>query len=733
MPTADLPSVVETIRVYCDSSITQIQFALGDLEKALARRGFQIDSQSLDTLAVNQSQICMVIAVVTDSLLQTLEAVGVSDLRLDKAEGFSIRVTGEGEAKTYWAIGSDSVGAMYAGLDLAETIRLQGIAYIRRTDQSPHIAKRGLKFNIPLDARTPSYGDAGHSAQLNMGTMWDMDYWREFIDDLARYRYNVISLWNPHPFPSIIKMEDYPDVALDDVKRTTVPIATLNKEYETNGRRCVTPEILANLETIKTITIDEKIAFWQGVMQYAHERGIAFYWFTWNTFVWGAEGKYGITCDLNNEKTKAYYRQCVVKTFETYPLLAGMGLTAGENMRHVDTAGKEDWLYEVYAEGMNDALEVLPKDRKVRLIHRGHQVNVPAIVERFKGFNGEFNFSFKYAGAHIYGNTDPTSVDKDFDDLPTDKRAWVELRNDSIFNFRWGNPNFVRTFIQNLPGPDQVIGFMMGPDGYVCGREFNSTEPDSPRQLEIKKHWYRFMLWGRYGYDPNVSDQLFVREITERFPQVHGPTLFEAWAAASKIFPRITEFYWYPRDLEWAVEGCLSREGWGNKGDFHTVKDFAYGPDPQGGNGDMIKIDRYVKNVEVGKLNNGTTPVDLAHEIRSHAEAALAYVNALGEVSDKILRRTIGDIRCMALLGHYYADKVLGATELRFFDANQKGEHRRAAIAHMESAAEHWKQLAQLARSQYEPQYLARNNYLDWQGLMPRVMEDIEIAAGTQV
>jgi hypothetical protein len=199
---------------------------------------------------------------------------------------------------------------------------------------------------------------------------------------------------------------------------------------------------------------------------------------------------------------------------------------------------------------------------------------------------------------------------------------------------------------------------------------------------------------------------------------------------ASKIFPRITEFYWYPRDLEWAVEGCLSREGWGNKGDFHTVKDFAYGPDPQGGNGDMIKIDSYVKNIEAGKPNHGTTPVALAHEIRSHAEAALFYIHTLGEISDKTLRQTLGDIRCMALLGHYYADKLQGATELRFFDANQKPQHRQAAIAHMESAATHWKEMAQLASSQYEPQYLARNNYLDWQALIPRVAEDIEIAAG---
>ncbi|MDX2513136.1 MAG: hypothetical protein QNK25_13895, partial [Desulfobacterales bacterium] len=572
--------------------------------------------------------------------------------------------------------------------------------------------------------------DFGDAAQSNIGTMWEMDYWKQFLDHLARYRYNTVSLWNCHPFPSILKMKDYPDIALDDVMKTTVTLQKIHVGYETNSRKGLTPEILNNLETVKTISIEEKIAFWQDVMQHAHDRGIEFYWFTWNTFVWGTDGKYGITADLKNQKTKVYYRQCISETFETYPLLAGIGITAGENMRGTNTAGKEAWLYDVYAKGMNDALKSLPADREIRLIHRGHQVNVPSIVKQFSGFKGMLDFSFKYAGAHIYGNTDPTYVDEDFEKLPANKRAWAELRNDDVFNFRWGDPGFVRAVIANLPERDKLRGFLMGPDGYVWGREFNSTEPEVPRQLEIDKHWYRFMLWGRLGYNVNLTDTHFKAMVQNRFPRIQSDALFEAWAAASKIYPRITEFYWFRRDLEWAVEGCLSRMGWGNQGDFHTVKDFAYGPDPEGGNGDMVKIDTYVRNVESDKPNNGTTPVGLATEIKAYSQEAMAAIKTIGSVHDKTLRRTIGDIKVMALLGYYYSDKLNGATELRFFDANQKQTHRDAAVKYMRSAAVHWQQLAEIASSQYHPQYLARNSYLDWKGLIPRVLEDIAIAEG---
>jgi len=50
------------------------------------------------------------------------------------------------------------------------------------------------------------------------------------------------------------------------------------------------------LETLKTMTIDQKIAFWRAVMQYAKDRGIAVSFFTWNIFTHGTEGTpYGIT------------------------------------------------------------------------------------------------------------------------------------------------------------------------------------------------------------------------------------------------------------------------------------------------------------------------------------------------------------------------------------------------------------------------------------------------------
>ena len=75
---------------------------------------------------------------------------------------------------------------------------------------------------MPLDVRTPSFSDDGDSAPPNVEEMWSFDFWRELIDEMAREKYNTLSLWNLHPFPSMVRVPGYEDIALTDVMRGTV-------------------------------------------------------------------------------------------------------------------------------------------------------------------------------------------------------------------------------------------------------------------------------------------------------------------------------------------------------------------------------------------------------------------------------------------------------------------------------------------------------------------------------
>ena len=176
----------------------------------------------------------------------------------------------------------------------------------------------------------------GESGQANIATVWDFDFWREFLDRLARNRYNFVSLWNLHPFPSMVKVPGYEDIALDDVQRSTIQFA---ENYSNRVEDILTPEMLAHTETVRKLTIDEKIAFWRRVMEYARDRNIGFHIITWNIYTYGTLGKHGITDAINNPVTADYYRKSVAQLFRTYdPELDNDRLAAliGQRYRRVE-------------------------------------------------------------------------------------------------------------------------------------------------------------------------------------------------------------------------------------------------------------------------------------------------------------------------------------------------------------------------------------------------------------
>jgi len=618
-------------------------------------------------------------------------------------------------------VGGDATGAMYGGLDVAEAIRLGTLAELKGEVHAPYIAQRGIKFNIPLDARTPSYSDAGDAAQQNIPEMWSMDFWREFLDEMARDRFNVLTLWNLHPFPSLVQVPEYPEVALADVMRTSVKFDT---SYSTAGRDMVRPSHLAHLETLKKMTIEEKVEFWRRVMQYAHDRGIEVYLFTWNVFVWGAEGKHGITADPSNPTTIDYFRRSVRTTLLTYPLLAGFGITAGENMRDLKGGpAKEKWLWQTYGEGIRDVKKQQPQ-RSIRLIHRLHQTGLEPILDNWKDYPDTFDFSYKYSVAHMYSLPVPVFAQETLAALPAHLRTWLTVRNDDIYSFRWGDPGYARAYVRGMPGPEKLAGYYMGPDGYIWGREFLSTEPDVPRQLVIKKQWYSFLLWGRLSYDPQLPDALFQRTLAARFPEAPAEKLFAASAAASKIIPQITRFFWGDIDLKWFPEACLSHPA---PQGFRTVRDFMTGATMPGSG--IMNIGSFRDRLLEGKPMDGITPPQVARALQDYAQTTLRLVAELPAAgADKELRLTAGDWKAMAHLGDYYAEKILGATELALFDKTGKPEQQAAAVQHLEAALAHWKKYAAVATRQYRPQLLTRIGYVDLNQLTDKVQEDVTLA-----
>ena len=691
------------VAITFDNKDALVAFAAGDIKKALLDCGHRVDAGPADV-----------------KIAFEIFSTGMGP------QSFRIRKEGD---KVIRIVGGDSCGAMYGGLELAEMITLGGsLDAIQEKARKPYIFRRGLKFNIPLDARSPSYDDTGTAAQKNITVMWDFAFWTEFLNTMARHRFNVLTLWTKHPYPGWVKLDKYPGIGYDDVCVLADEVTPrTNRQWD--ALDVYDP---SNFKVVKKISLDDKIAFWRNVFQLAEDRGIEVYLFHWNIFTFGARGRHGIDDRPDNDKTIDYIRYCVVRFLETYPQVDGIGVTAGEHVdrqRAKKVGGIEQWLWRTYGEGVIDAKRADP-DRHLRFIFRQHQSNLGKIVTAFKDFDGPFNTGHKYARARLYSTTTSPYLDIEYRSQLEEYKVpcWLNLRNDDIFIYRWGDADYVREFLQNVPRDlmRYEAGFYMGPDGFVWGREFVAKDRDLAGQIEIDKHWYRFMLWGRLGYDPTLTRDFFEKRLQQRFPQAKPALLYDTWAAASQIIPKVNQFFFRVNDFQFSPEGCICSDG------FLTVDAFFRYP-PLVGSG-ILSVKDYASDIVKGQPLDGITPHQVADSLDALAAKAFSGAKTLRKTPgpNKELIATLVDIEAMAYLGRYYADKIRGAAELAVFRADQKHkDNHAAAVAHLTDAVKEWQSYTRIATSQYKPQLFSRTHYMDWDRILTEVRKEVETVRAT--
>ncbi|MBU1822887.1 MAG: hypothetical protein KKG00_15475 [Bacteroidetes bacterium] len=637
--------------------------------------------------------------------------------RWNTDQSYAIRTKGT----NVWVLASTPVGAMYGGLDVAEALRTQHAEWLVGKDHKPYLLERGIKFNIPLDLRTPSYTDASDAAQANIPEVWKEEFWREYFDEMARHRMNVMTLWSLHPFPSLVYVPEFPEVALNDVWRTK---ARYDDTYSHKGVGWDRPYLYDSVEVVKKITIQEKIAFWQKVMQMADDRGIRMYIFTWNMFTYGANGKHGITQDQSSETTIAYFRATIRELIKTYPLLKGIGITAGEGMenKRTDEYRNEKWLWRTYGEGINDGLKDTP-NRDFRLIHRFHWTSLDDIQENFKGLNCRLDVSLKYAIAHMYSMPNPPFTLPAFDVLTPQNKSWLTIRNDDIYSMRWANVDFARQFVKAIPDTSKVAGYYMGADGYALGRDFlNKATLDNP-PLVYKKQWVSNMIWGRLTYDPDLPAEVFEGNIRERFGGMHTSMLLASWQAASMIFPFITRFVWGDIDLKWFPEANTSHRTYRG---FYTVDEYIRRQPVEGSN--IAGIAQWLH--DPGASESLLSPLSVADSLQRLSNGAMVYLRTLPAYSHTAqdeLSQTCSDIEAFAQIGLYYANKIQAAYLLAFYDKNGDTGAQATCLDYLKKAEEHWNRYAAIYSAKNRPALYNRVGYVDVNALKAEVKKDYDI------
>lgn len=640
-----ISTLAQTVGLFFDSNVAQIKFAAGDIKTALESKKLKVEILPLSALDKKYSNKKVVIALTSDgSVTKVLTKDGGTVPQGLGEQAYALRTT----TNTYWVLGGDANGAMYGGLQMAENIQFNGLSGTYNEQESPSILKRGIKLNLPFDVNSLTYFNANNStsSRNSIAHVWDMAFWTTWFDEMARHRYNNVSVWNNHAFTSMIKLADYPDVVLNDV--TGYP--DIYNEKDKKGA------------VIKKMTIDEKIAFWRNVMAYAKSRGFSFYLFNWNLFLGTANNKYGMTEGkegCTNPTTITYVRKCTYELLKTYPDLDGIGVTQGENMIKDDTLASY-FLGATYGQGMADYAKENPK-RKLNFIHRWHMAEFKTIRKNFKSLlecpNVDFDMSFKYSAAHMYSSTVPDFMGKrDMNFLKENKvKSWLTVRNDDFYYHTWGSVDYAREYLKNIPGQgDWFKGFYMGSDGFIPTRTFFSKNSVTQNTLEVQRQWYMYMIWGRLSYNPATSDNVFKNYLKLKYPSASSNDLFSAWSTVSKALSKVGEltFNKFKLDFHWYPESCLN-----NDDGLLTIKHFAAAT-PRGSS-NMCSIENTASN---SCANGKPTSYAVADQIEADAKSALAQISGMAAPDNSELGVTLNNVKAMSYLSIYYAYKIRGAT-----------------------------------------------------------------------
>ena len=679
----------KTVGIFYDSSSSQHGFAANDIKAALESMDYRVEFMELSALSDSYEGSKVVIALASDKRVTEQLQAGGGDIPPSLgAQAYALRTTTSPEI-SYWVLGGDVNGAMYGGLQIAENISFNGYSGIYNGEESPYIKNRGVKFNIPLDKEAPTYfySHGGTSHRLAIRDVWDLDFWSTWFDEMARHRYNVLSMWSPHPFTSMLNMEDeYPGIAIQGVKG-----------FDKNG----------NSVQVNDMSIDEKIAFWKKVMQYGKERGFSIYFCTWNIFLSTAEDKHGLTDSPGNQETRAYFRKCTKKFFETYPDLAGLGITVGERMQGLTTSQKEEWSWDTYGKGIMEFARENP-EREVVFIHRQHQGDLSHILEYFEPLtklpNVRFDLSFKYSKAHAHATTTPAYWDNAKMEKGLDQynlQSWLTVRNDDWYFLHWADPKFVREYVQNFPETGKYVNaFYIGADGWVFTKVFTSKDPyyEERDMLSIQRTWYMQKLWGRIGYNPSISDDFFKNHLALKYPKISSEDLFEAWSSASRAIQLANEQVTgtWNLDFKWWPEGWTSKDGFLGLEETRKVI-------PMIGS-ELCSFEHTARGDCGAKISAFTT----ADQIEELADKALAKLRILDPGPDKELELTLKNLNAMVYLSLYSASKYRAAIYLE----QEKTDEATNAI---ETANGYWKNYSERMDELFTGVDLQRNfDFTDW-------------------
>jgi len=683
------------------------------LSLLIARMKLDRTQQGLELLTdLNDAKLPDII-VVPDGVIpvELQQDVSPADLEEIKPEGFALKWI---KKKVLLVLAKEPVGAQYGLAEIRDELVVGGnILAMPEKVSNPFLEYRILKFNLPWSPYRNS-----EATRIHMSTCKDLRFWEQFLDMMVDNRFNVLSLWNNHPFPYMIRSASFPKAS---------PLTDLE--------------------------LNEWKMFWNGLFAMAKARGIQTFMVNWNIVVSPAFAEaYGAKeyNDLSPE-VRQYTRESVRQLIDEYPDLTGIGVSLADWMGNFpDTLSaiqREEWIEQTFVAGVHDA------SRPVKFLHRsvlaGDPLAMRALLDR-AALPDPALVEMKFNWSHGH-STPKLSITHDYHSGELDARFWEPnpsnykiqwmVRNEDFFILRWGQADFIRKHILWNKKP-YVNGYFIGSEGYIPAVDY-AAKPGSPRdwQYAFQKQSLFYTLWGRLLYDPETSDRVFERVLAAQFGNDVAQPLFEAYNLASKVPLHLASFYRSTWDYTLYSEGFLAAEPADSKSPyfdrsspFISVREWMH---HEVLDSSLCTIKEYVMHAD-GKNNAGKiSPPALADSVEEDCRNALRLIDQLERngINQPSFFSTKEDLIVWSYLGLYFAEKVRAGVALMTYETKGIEKEKEQAVNSLKTCLRYWDEIIAHTRNRYlAVPHVSTEHYgpeyqrFSWELMRPQVLKDISLA-----
>ncbi|MCX6239323.1 MAG: hypothetical protein NTY07_17515 [Bacteroidia bacterium] len=578
-----------------------------------------------------------------------------------------------------WVIsGFDDRGLMYGLLDFATQIgwgsdKNNPMSEVKEITEKPDVPERAISFYTMNRAYWES-------------RFYDEAYWSRYLDLLAQNRFNSMVVIFGYEnggflapcYPYFFDTEGFSDVRMIGI--------TPQEQHR-------------NLNALNNL------------IRMAHERGIRFSVGIWDhIYRGGVQGGGipgtkdspdkpvpGLVWGVTGENLIAYTKTALAKFVKLVPDLDGI-----QFRMHNESGLKKEEQGAFWSDVFKMMKMTSPNLRlDLRAKELPEEVVQSALDEKIK-----FRITTKYWMEQMGMPYHPTQINPEksarrhsYADMlryPQQYKMHWRLWNGGTSRvLLWGDPEYVRRFAQST--------HLYDGDGYEVNEPLATKMEAQPHDAkpfellnppyryydyEFERYWHFFQVFGRIGYNPGTSPDVWQKEFELRFGKKAGPLIETALHKASWILPRIVSSV-YP------YGGFPMTRGWAEKQRLGNLEAYS-----KNSGSDIQQFANFDEEAQV-LIEGGETAKLLPSMNSKWFEQTSAAINKLiaeaelatGNNRSKEFVSTITDLKILSNLALYHSRRIPAAVSYRIFERTQNPSALDEAIEYERNAINAWRQI----------------------------------------